>query len=241
MVNVSSLRALLRERRVAAIVHCLIAAVIVVLNASSMIDGYAQSAPVAQPPPVDWGLFRSAPAWQDPRETPESHDQTWWAEHGMHVSEQDCTSCHSESECATCHAGQSVPSAFHGAGYALLHAAEASRDAASCASCHSVSQFCRDCHTTSAVDVDSAFLAPGVDAHPPGWSLPGDPSHHGDAARRDLVSCVSCHNDQSCTTCHADISPHGGDFWSRCANLQRQSPDMCAQCHVANTPRCGMP
>jgi hypothetical protein len=151
------------------------------------------------------------------------------------------TACHSESECATCHAGQSVPSAFHGAGYALLHAAEASRDAASCASCHSVSQFCRDCHTTSAVDVDSAFLAPGVDAHPPGWSLPGDPSHHGDAARRDLVSCVSCHNDQSCTTCHADISPHGGDFWYRCANLQRQSPDMCAQCHVANTPRCGMP
>ena len=58
---------------------------------------------------------------------------------------------------------------------------------------------------------------------------------HPQAARQDLESCVSCHQQNDCMRCHSAasgmrISPHGPDFDG--SSMQSRNPAMCTLCHI---------
>ena len=60
------------------------------------------------------------------------------------------------------------------------------------------SSACADCHVENNVMPQS---------HGPGWALWEVGGRHADEARRDLASCISCHEDNAeelCITCHVD-------------------------------------
>ncbi len=74
-------------------------------------------------------------------------------------------------------------------------------------------------------------LAPGVQAHEPGWATKGSANFHGKAIRNanwDMRSCQTCHGQRynggsvnvSCATCHSQV---GG-------------PENCATCHGSANP-----
>jgi hypothetical protein len=63
--------------------------------------------------------------------------------------------------------------------------------------------------------------------------------NHGQAARQSLESCVSCHAERDCLTCHSAqgarrFNPHGPGFDP--GTLKRKSPSMCTACHGTNIP-----
>jgi hypothetical protein len=62
---------------------------------------------------------------------------------------------------------------------------------------------------------------------------------HGGAARQSLETCVSCHVERDCLTCHSALggrhfSPHGPGFDA--ARLAKKNPQMCSACHGASIP-----
>jgi hypothetical protein len=64
---------------------------------------------------------------------------------------------------------------------------------------------------------------------------------HGPAARQSLESCVSCHAERDCMTCHAtavqggrNFNPHGPGFDAE--RLRKRNPQMCSACHGAAIP-----
>ena len=63
---------------------------------------------------------------------------------------------------------------------------------------------------------------------------------HGQAARQSLESCVSCHIERDCLTCHSVVrgrgfSPHGPGFDSE--RMLRKNPQLCIACHGTAIPR----
>ena len=57
---------------------------------------------------------------------------------------------------------------------------------------------------------------------------------HGQAARQNLESCVSCHAERDCVSCHSATggrryNPHGPGFDAE--RLRRKNPEMCLACH----------
>ncbi len=169
---------------------------------------------------------------------PPSHDERWLETHGSASTGGDCASCHTERDCADCHAGAVAPLVIHPPGYVGLHAWDAGSDSATCASCHRVETFCRACHVASDWTAEPEYAPQaGVEVHPPGWSDPAAPWNHGDAARDDLLSCVSCHAPDTCVDCHRFVNPHGGGFAADCAPLLRAGRATCATCHTGSSPR----
>jgi hypothetical protein len=62
---------------------------------------------------------------------------------------------------------------------------------------------------------------------------------HGQAARQNLESCVACHAERDCLTCHSALggrrfNPHGPDFDA--ARLREKNPQMCSACHGITIP-----
>ena len=62
---------------------------------------------------------------------------------------------------------------------------------------------------------------------------------HGEAARRHLESCVSCHAENDCLVCHSSrngrgFNPHGPDFPA--SRLREKAPQMCTVCHGLSIP-----
>jgi hypothetical protein len=87
--------------------------------------------------------------------------------------------------------------------------------------------------------------------HPPGWARDPSgaviatprPNSHSLAAKRNLRTCVSCHREESCLTCHStdptrgpSFSPHGppGSFagTARCRFLSARNQRACLKCHA---------
>jgi hypothetical protein len=59
---------------------------------------------------------------------------------------------------------------------------------------------------------------------------------HAPAARQDLESCVSCHQQTDCLACHSaqsglGVSPHGPDFNGSSINDRNKA--MCKLCHIS--------
>ncbi len=161
---------------------------------------------------------------------------------------ESCAACHTPKMCGACHTGKVKPLSIHAADYILTHPAEARRDDPTCSTCHRAQTFCVDCHVRSGVTDQSGplmFNAAGNATrsfHPPGFvdSLGGVPSsaHHKFEARRNLKVCVGCHQEESCTRCHAvdapaylRASPHPQGFSRHCGRALRDNDRGCVKCH----------
>lgn len=152
-----------------------------------------------------------------------------------------CATCHTQNFCADCHQGASLlqlgmsdlmaePSPrnspgdsplqmplqmAHSMNYRFTHGIDARAKSADCYSCHSAQTFCAECHSTGgkisggpykpAWHLGAGFTTLG--AHSGG-------GRHAEYARRDIESCVSCHDvqggDPTCITCHTDADGRKG-------------------------------
>jgi hypothetical protein len=139
-----------------------------------------------------------------------------------------CTTCHAESTCMECHDGLGSPS-FHPLNFMASHGPEAYGRVSDCTSCHNSEAFCRECHIGSGLQGQSALVSPFHDGQAL-WIL-----SHPQAARQDLESCVTCHQQNDCMRCHSATSglrmnPHGPDFDA--SSMSSRNKAMCALCHV---------
>ena len=157
-----------------------------------------------------------------------------------------CAQCHEQSFCADCHA-RTAPTTIelkfpekverqmlHQNDFESRHALEARADAAMCLRCHSPLS-CDRCHRERGVEP----AAPNPrDPHPAGWAMPGSARFHGTAARRDIASCASCHDQgaaSNCVGCHKvggiGGSPHPPSFFKRRDAQDIARSPTCRACH----------
>jgi len=184
-------------------------------------------------------------AWlpSDPRSTamvsraaPANHGPDFADRHGTEAASSTtrCTGCHVRADCLECHR----PSAARGAGYhpdgfRARHPASAYAREASCSDCHNVGAFCTSCHARAGLVATGVLRSGYHDARQ--FFLVG----HGQAARQGLESCVSCHAERDCLTCHSAVggrrfNPHGPGFDG--ARMRRKNFAMCTVCHGAAVP-----
>jgi Cytochrome c7 and related cytochrome c len=174
------------------------------------------------------------------------HDQGFWRRHGTLARQQSslCETCHSQAQCDECHdtsqnltLSERRPEAIdmrfvHRGDFMVRHAIEARSDPARCLRCHS-EESCNQCHVQRGV---AANAVNGANPHPPGWMGPdtNSPNFHGQAARRDIVACASCHDQgpaTNCIPCHkvggvgGNPHPHG---WKSSRSV---ASTMCRYCH----------
>ena len=162
------------------------------------------------------------------------HPPDWAHSHGPSAAsgELNCTSCHARTFCSECHTAERTTRRYHPANFVATHPPQAYGRESDCATCHSTEAFCRSCHM-------QAGLAPRAPTSrtttfhnaQPLWLL-----KHGRAARQDLPSCTTCHQQSYCMQCHsqsgARINPHGPGFDA--ARMSSRNPQMCARCHVTS-------
>ena len=144
-----------------------------------------------------------------------------------------CQTCHSETFCQQCHQGsglkgflskdmmveprpktstkdsprQMVLQNVHELNYRFTHGIDARSKQEECASYHSLETFCAECHQAGGNVTQGVFKPKSHMV--PGFTTLGRGSGggvHAEEARRDLESCVSCHDvegrDPTCMTCH---------------------------------------
>jgi hypothetical protein len=111
---------------------------------------------------------------------------------------------------------------------------EAGTNPTSCARCHGTA-FCESCHNLQKVANLSAPFTGERNPHPAGWN---EGSAHGKAARRNIVTCASCHAsnaDQVCVMCHRvggiGGNPHPPGFLKR-NDLGDTTKKLCRACHT---------
>lgn len=145
-----------------------------------------------------------------------------------------CQTCHTETFCQQCHQGAGLKAFFpkdlmvepraktstkdspkrtelqnvHELNYRFTHGVDARSKQSECASCHSLETFCAECHQAGGNITQGTFKPKSHMV--PGFTTLGRGSGggiHAEEARRDLESCVSCHDvegrDPTCMTCHA--------------------------------------
>lgn len=144
------------------------------------------------------------------------------------TGQMNCTTCHEENTCTQCHDGFGSPP-FHPLNFMASHGAEAFGRVSDCKSCHNSEGFCRECHLGSGIQGGNGLVAPFHDGQAL-WIL-----SHPQAARQDLESCVTCHQQKDCLRCHSattgmGVSPHGPGFDA--ASMQDRNQAMCKLCHV---------
>ncbi|MGH7733350.1 MAG: cytochrome c3 family protein, partial [Gemmatimonadales bacterium] len=171
------------------------------------------------------------------RHPPASHaDPTWKRSHGTAAAArpQTCYGCHAQAQCLSCHRPSAGATGdYHHAGFLARHPAEAYARESSCAECHNTGGVCQDCPRTAGVTASGPLKAGFHDAQ--GAFL----LSHGQAARQGLETCVSCHAERDCLTCHSatggrGFDPHGPGF--NAAQLRAKNPTMCVACHGNNIP-----
>ncbi len=172
------------------------------------------------------------------------HGPDFTRTHGAKASAQAdlCATCHRESDCASCH-GAKVPAlahrleladprldGIHRANFVARHALEAKADPGLCTTCHATDT-CQRCHEERGVASGAATGSP----HPSGWVGLRN-NLHGVAARRDPVSCASCHGgagEMLCVSCHK-VGGIGGNphpaGWS--SNKGKSTELPCRLCHA---------
>jgi hypothetical protein len=138
------------------------------------------------------------------------------------------------ADCLACHrpdAGRA--NGYHPADFLARHPAAAYARETSCSDCHNTGGFCTQCHAAAGLR-SSGPLRPGYhDANQ--YFING----HGQAARQSLESCVACHVERDCLTCHSAnggrrFDPHGPGFDAE--RLRRKNPQMCTVCHGTAIP-----
>lgn len=157
-----------------------------------------------------------------------------------------CGHCHEQTFCQDCHA-KTVPfpvevmlaervdrNFIHRPDFLSRHSIEARGDEALCQRCHGPS-FCVSCHARQNL---TPLGSNPKNPHPPGWNNPGAGDFHGRAARNDIVSCASCHDQGSrsnCVDCHRvggiGGSPHPPSWSARHGRDEIRRNSMCVACH----------
>ncbi len=191
---------------------------------------------------------RGASAWGA------AHDLNFVEDHAA-ISKSNgklCNSCHDDAFCIDCHDGPIRPMRIHAGDYLTIHAQDARAAISDCQSCHRTQSFCQACHDRVGFGdrQDGEFGVGGaLQFHPPDWAgPPGMPQGHAHAAQRNIGTCVSCHSEDSCLSCHAttgaarpglDVSPHGPGFArsARCDALAGHNRRMCLRCHAPGDPQ----
>jgi hypothetical protein len=145
----------------------------------------------------------------------------------------NCQTCHTDAFCQQCHQGAGIkefmhkdaavePRAktftkdspkrtvlqnVHDLNYRFNHAIDARSKASDCSSCHSLESFCGECHQAGG-NISQGLFKPKSHMVP-GFTTIGRGSGggvHAEEARRDIESCISCHDvegkDPTCMTCH---------------------------------------
>jgi hypothetical protein len=172
------------------------------------------------------------------RKRPVSHGLDFSEDHAEPASArpQSCAACHARPQCLDCHRPNAAdPSpGYHPAGFLTTHPAAAYTRDQSCADCHNQSQFCADCHVSAGLGSSDGLRGAGYHDAKQDFLL-----NHGQAARQDLESCVSCHSERDCLTCHSAVggrrfNPHGPGFDPE--TLRRKNPSMCTACHGTAIP-----
>lgn len=187
-------------------------------------------------------LAKSAPdgagvktlAFAPPRKT-RAHPAGFADSHGPAAASgaNSCTSCHAQSFCSSCHSGSSKP-VFHPANFMLRHGGDAYGGSKNCGSCHNTESFCKSCHQGAGL-TSKGRADVGFHNGQPMWLL-----QHGEAARKGLEGCTSCHKQQDCTRCHSasggwGVNPHGSSFDA--SRMGDRNELVCARCHAATPGR----
>lgn len=171
------------------------------------------------------------------RERPASHGADFSEIHGPPANARpaSCNGCHVRPQCLDCHRPNPADPTpgYHPAGFLSRHPAAAYSRETSCGDCHNTGQFCADCHVKAGVTARAPLGRGYHDAKQ--FFLLG----HGQAARQNLESCVACHAERDCLTCHSALggrrfNPHGPGFDP--ATLQRKNSQVCTACHGAAIP-----
>ena len=170
------------------------------------------------------------------RRRPPSHGSDFASRHKVSAATAatTCASCHTRGDCLECHRPDAARAAgYHPVGFLARHPAAAYNRETSCADCHNTAGFCTSCHVRAGV-VARGVLRPGYHDASAAFI-----AGHGTAARQNLESCVSCHVEKDCLTCHSALggrrfNPHGPGFDA--ARLKRKNPEVCTTCHGINIP-----
>lgn len=173
------------------------------------------------------------------RRPPASHVPGWDQNHGAvaAASMRTCTSCHARTSCLTCHLPDAARrGSYHPASYLTRHPADAYSRSTSCTDCHNVGEFCQTCHAQSGLSARRTLLGPAGYHDGNRQFFLG----HGQAARQALETCVSCHVERDCLTCHSAVrgrgfNPHGPGFDPE--RMLRKNPQLCIACHGTAIPR----
>jgi hypothetical protein len=170
------------------------------------------------------------------RRPPDTHSGGYTERHGAAAAarSQTCAGCHVQADCLECHrpvAGS--PGQYHPDGFLVRHPSMAYTRAADCTSCHNQSEFCTACHQQAGL-VPRGPVRSGYHDAKQMFVL-----GHGEAARRSLESCVTCHLENDCLACHSafggrGFNPHGPGFDAD--RLRRLNPGMCTVCHGVRIP-----
>lgn len=171
------------------------------------------------------------------RERPASHGADFTDLHAVPAAAkpQSCMGCHTRMECLDCHRpnAAAVNPGYHPPMFLSRHAVAAWSRETSCSDCHNASQFCQTCHQQSGLVTQNSLGSAYHDA------APAFSAGHGQAARQSLETCVSCHAERDCLTCHSALggrrfNPHGPDFDAE--RLQKKNSQMCSACHRNQIP-----
>ncbi|UJR80897.1 cytochrome c3 family protein [Sandaracinus amylolyticus] len=174
------------------------------------------------------------------------HDHEWLVRHRWVAADQGplCAECHTESDCTDCHDGRVRPRRVHPSDFLTVHPVYARRDGelgtsgGRCTSCHTISQFCAECHGRLGI---APIAAPDVRTrdrwHPPTAVWVRGPNMHAIEAVRSMQSCASCHAEEDCVQCHgargigAGVSPHPPGFAMSCRGALETNARACITCH----------
>ncbi|RPI75693.1 MAG: cytochrome C [Ignavibacteriales bacterium] len=140
----------------------------------------------------------------------------------------------------------------HELNYRFFHGIDAKGKTTDCQTCHDVDTFCANCHQSEGGDFamggiqpithfNNDFIIPGVGAGG------GD---HSTLAKRDIESCISCHDvqgaDPTCTAfCHVDPDGiKGNNPKTHASNFMRDNygdwhndfGSLCYNCHTSQSP-----
>ncbi len=146
-----------------------------------------------------------------------------------------CQTCHTETFCQQCHQGaglkafrqkdmmvepraktstkdsqkRTILQNVHELNYRFTHSIDARSKQSDCSSCHTTETFCSTCHEAGGNITQGVFKPKSHTT--PGFTTLGRGTGgglHAEEARRDIESCMSCHNvegrDPSCMTCHSE-------------------------------------
>ncbi|HZI22447.1 MAG TPA: cytochrome c3 family protein [Gemmatimonadales bacterium] len=171
------------------------------------------------------------------RRRPPSHGANYAERHAVAAATAGatCAACHARSDCLECHRPDAAQAAgYHPRGFLTRHPAAAYSRQTNCSDCHNTAGFCTTCHASAGLVSKGGQLRAGYHDFNIFFG-----AGHGQAARQSLETCVGCHVEKDCLTCHSalggrHINPHGPGFDP--SREIKKNPQMCTACHGTAIP-----